>query len=117
MISMFAIPNCDTVKKARTFLENNQIEYEFIDFKKTPPTPTQIKAWGDYLGELPVNKKGSTYRKYKDHYEALSAPEQVEFIIANTSLIKRPILVEHNKTLAIGFSEEHYKELFQIPKM
>ncbi|QMT61609.1 arsenate reductase family protein [Legionella sp. PC997] len=117
MISMFAIPNCDTVKKARTFLENNQIEYEFIDFKKTPPTPAQIKAWGDYLGELPVNKKGSTYRKYKDHYEALSAPEKVEFIIANTSLIKRPILVGHNKTLAIGFSEEHYKELFQIPKM
>jgi arsenate reductase len=60
MISMFAIPNCDTVKKARTFLEQNKIDYEFIDFKKNPPTKTQIKAWADYFGELPINKKGLT---------------------------------------------------------
>ncbi|HHF7365944.1 TPA: arsenate reductase family protein [Legionella bozemanae] len=111
MISMFAIPNCDTVKKARTFLEQNKIDYEFIDFKKSPPTKAQIKAWGDYLGELPINKKGMTYRKYKDYYEALSLSEKIDFIIANTSLIKRPVLVQNGKTLAIGFNEDQYKEL------
>ena len=105
---MFAIPNCDTVKKARNFLEKNKIDYEFIDFKKTPPSKAQIKAWNDFSGELPINKKGITYRKYKDHYEALSIPEQIDFIIANTSLIKRPILVQDDKVIAIGFNEEHY---------
>lgn len=108
---MFAIPNCDTVKKARKFLEKNKIEYEFIDFKKKPPTKAQIKEWSDYSGELPVNKKGMTYRKHKDHYEALSLPEKIEFIIANTSLIKRPVLVQNGKTIAVGFDEEQYKEL------
>lgn len=111
MISMFAIPNCDTVKKARNFLEANKIDYEFIDFKKTPPTKIQIEAWSDYSGELPINKKGTTYRKYKDQYDALSTPEQIDFIIANPSLIKRPVLVDKGKTIALGFNEEHYKEL------
>lgn len=111
MILMFAIPSCDTVKKARHFLEKNKIDYEFIDFKKSQPTKAQIQAWSDYLGELPINKKGMTYRKYKDHYEALSTAEKIEFMIANTSLIKRPILVQNGKTIAVGFNEEHYKEL------
>lgn len=114
MISMFAIPNCDTVKKARTFLEHNKIDYEFIDFKKTPPTKAQIKEWSDFLSELPINKKGMTYRKYKDHYESLSMSEQIDFIIANPSLIKRPILVQNGTTIALGFNEEHYYELIKL---
>ncbi|MCL9685123.1 arsenate reductase family protein [Legionella maioricensis] len=114
MISMFAIPNCDTVKKARNFLEKNKIDYEFIDFKKSPPTKAQIKAWSEFAGELPINKKGMTYRKYKDHYEALSMAEKIDFIIANTSLIKRPVLVENGKTIALGFDEEQYKERLEV---
>ncbi len=111
MISMFAIPNCDTVKKARTFLEKNKIDYAFIDFKKTPPTTAQIEAWSDVTGELPVNKKGTTYRKYKDEYETLDRAGKIEFIIANPSLIKRPVLVQNDKILAVGFNEEQYKEV------
>lgn len=111
MISMFAIPNCDTVKKARRFLEDNKIDYEFIDFKKTPPVKEQIEAWGDFLDELPINKKGMTYRKYKDYFEALNTSEKVHFIIANSSLIKRPVLEQNGKVIAIGFNEEQYKEL------
>jgi Spx/MgsR family transcriptional regulator len=108
---MFAIPNCDTVKKARTFLENNKIAYEFIDFKKSPPTKAQIEAWSDYIGELPINKKGMTYRKYKDNYETFSRPEKIDFIIANTSIIKRPVLMQKDKVLALGFNEAEYKAL------
>lgn len=110
MISMFAIPNCDTVKKARNFLDKNKINYTFVDFKKTPPTKAQIKAWSDYMGELPVNKKGMTYRKYKDHYEALSMSEKTDFIIANPSIIKRPVLEQDGKIMASGFNEEQYRE-------
>lgn len=108
---MFAIPNCDTVKKARLFLEQHHIAYEFIDFKKTPPTPAQIKAWGDYMGELPVNKKGMTYRKYKEQYEALTPAGKIDFIIANPSIIKRPVLSRDGNTLAIGFDETKYSDL------
>ncbi len=115
MISMFAIPNCDTVKKARLFLEKNQIEYEFIDFKKKPPTLLQIKAWSEYLKELPINKKGSTYRKFKDQYEVLSLPDKIDFIIANPSIIKRPVLVKDGMIMAIGFSEEQYN-IFVAPQ-
>jgi Spx/MgsR family transcriptional regulator len=111
MISMYAIPNCDTVKKARTFLDKNNMAYTFIDFKKSPPTRAQIQMWSDYLGELPVNKKGMTYRKYKDHYETLDLMQKIEFIIANTSLIKRPVLEQNGKPIAVGFNEADYKEL------
>ncbi|MFJ1269716.1 Spx/MgsR family RNA polymerase-binding regulatory protein [Legionella lytica] len=113
MISMFAIPNCDTVKKARNFLEKNQVAYEFIDFKKTPPTAEQIKHWSTFAGELPVNKRGSTYRKYKEEYEALDLDEKIAFIIANVSLIKRPVLERDGKIVALGFGEEYYKELIK----
>lgn len=111
MISMYAIPNCDTVKKARTFLEQNKIDYEFIDFKKTPLTAAQIKKWEDFAGELPINKKGMIYRKYKDVYETLSETEKIAFIIANTSLIKRPVLEINGEVMALGFNEAHYQEL------
>ena len=110
---MFAIPNCDTVKKARSFLERNKIDYEFIDFKRSPPTTAQIKVWSEYVGELPINKKGMTYRKYKDQYEAMTISEKIDFIIQNPSLIKRPVLELNGKTIAVGFNEEHYNELLK----
>lgn len=111
MLSMYAIANCDTVKKARTYLDKNNISYEFIDFKKSPPTAELIKEWSAFLGELPVNKKGTTYRKFKDEYEALTEAKKILFIMDNSSIIKRPVLVRGNKTIAIGFDEENYKGL------
>lgn len=111
MIKMYAIANCDTVKKARGFLDKKKIEYQFIDFKKSAPTTEQIKRWADFFGELPANKKGITYRKYKDQYEALAPSLKIKFLIENSSMIKRPILEKSDKTLAIGFDEDLYFEL------
>jgi len=111
MITMYAIPNCDTVKKARTYLDKKKVAYEFVDFKKTPPTAEQIKRWGEFFGELPANKKGTTYKKYKEEYEALTPSEKVKFLIANSSMIKRPVLEKNDKTVAIGFDEELYGAL------
>ncbi len=108
MITLYAIPNCDTVKKARAYLDVKKIDYQFIDFKKTPPTNDQLIRWTAFLGELPVNKKGLTYKKLKDEYESLAPKSKNAFIIANTSMIKRPILERDNKTLAVGFDEETY---------
>lgn len=111
MITMYAIANCDTVKKARAFLEKKKLAYDFVDFKKTPPSKELIKKWAEFMGELPVNKKGLTYRKYKDEFEALSAAKKIDFIILNSSMIKRPVLENQGKTMAIGFDEEIYAGL------
>jgi arsenate reductase len=111
MYTMYAIPNCDTVKKARTFLDKKKVEYTFVDFKKTPPTAEQIKRWGEFYGELPVNKKGITFKKFKDEYENLTSAQKIKLIIENTSMIKRPVLEKNDKTIAMGFEEEFYKGL------
>lgn len=113
MYRLFGIPNCDTVKKARTFLEKKKIDVEFIDFKKYTPTSEDIERWGKAFGGIPVNNKGVTYKKHKDVFEGLSSSKQVEFIQKNTSMIKRPILEKGNKVIAFGFDEDQYLALFK----
>lgn len=111
MLTMYAIANCDTVKKARAFLDKKKIAYEFVDFKKSPPTTELIKRWSEFLGELPANKKGLTYKKFKDEFEDLTPAKKIDFMIKNSSMIKRPILEKKDKTLAIGFDEDIYSGL------
>jgi arsenate reductase len=111
MITMYAIANCDTVKKARAFLDKKNIAYTFVDFKKNPPNPELIKRWESFFGELPANKKGITYRKFKEEYEGLTSAMKIKFLIEHSSMIKRPILEKNNRTIAIGFDEDVYSEL------
>lgn len=108
---MYGIPHCDTVKKARTFLEKNNVDYEFVDFKKTPPTVEDIKRWEKSFGELPANKKGPTFRKIKDIYEASSYAQKIKLLLENSSAIKRPILEKKDKVIAFGFDEATYKKI------
>lgn len=109
MYYLFGIPNCDTVKKARVYLESRSIPFEFIDFKKSPPTPANIANWQKSFGSLPVNTKGQTYKKFKEEYEALSEKAKITFIIQNTSMIKRPILQKDETVLSFGFDEKEFK--------
>ncbi len=111
MYKLFGIPNCDTVKKARTFLEKKKVETEFVDFKKYKPTTEDIERWSKVFGGLPVNIKGVTYKKHKAEFEALAPKAQIKFIQENTSMIKRPILEKNSKVLAFGFDEANYKEI------
>lgn len=113
MYKLFGIPNCDTVKKARTFLDKKKISVEFIDFKKYTPTAEDIERWGKAFGGIPVNNKGVTYKKHKEEFEALSPKAQVAFIQKNTSMIKRPILEKGLKVIAFGFDEDQYQALFK----
>lgn len=109
MYKIFGIPNCDTVKKARTFMDQHKLNYEFIDFKKASPSNEDIERWSKSFGGLPVNTKGVTYKKFKDEFEALSEKAKIGFIIKNTSMIKRPILEKNGKVLAFGFDQEKYE--------
>jgi arsenate reductase (glutaredoxin) len=111
VLKLFGIPNCDTVKKARTYLEKKKLDYEFVDFKKTPPSPEDIKRWEIVFEGLPVNTKGVTYKKFKAEFEALTPKNQIQFLTVNTSMIKRPILERSGKVIAFGFDEAHYKEV------
>lgn len=110
---LFGIPNCDTVKKARVFLEKKKVPVDFVDFKKAPPTPEDIRRWEKSFGGLPVNKAGLSYRKHKETFEKLTASEKVKFLCANSSMIKRPILEESGKVLSFGFKEDEYQALLK----
>lgn len=110
MYTLFGIPNCNTVKKAMDFLKSKKIDFAFIDFKKQKPTVEQIKKWKEAFGDLPVNKTGLTYRKYKSEYESLTESQKIKFLIEQSSMIKRPILEKNSKVLTFGFSEEDYSK-------
>jgi arsenate reductase len=111
MYQIYGISNCDTVNKARKHLESLGVEFEFFDFKKLAPTKALIGRWKEKLGELPVNKKGRTYREVKDAYEGLSVSKQVEMLIEKSSLIKRPLLEKNNKPVSMGYSKDEYEQL------
>src|SRR5690606_36611941 len=106
MIKLFGIPNCDTVKKARTFIEKKNVAFDFVDFKKYKPTAEDIERWAEVFGGLPVNVKCVNYKKHKEHYESLSKKDQIKFLQENTSMIKRPILEKDGKVMAFGFEED-----------
>lgn len=110
MYYLFGIPNCDTVKKARTYLEARSIPFEFIDFKKSPPTFELIEIWKSAFPGPPVNKKGVTYKKHAAHFEQLDEVDQIHFLSQNSSMIKRPILQKNKTVLCFGFEEALYKE-------
>jgi arsenate reductase len=112
MYLLYGIPNCDTVKKSRAFLNKKEIEYEFIDFKKASPTKENILNWKKFFKDWPINKRGTTYRKFKDDFENANDNKTIELIINNTSVIKRPILEKKGKVIAMGFDLETYNKLY-----
>lgn len=111
MFTLYGIPNCDTVKKARKKLEAKGVEYNFFDFKKESPSKEMLKRWESFFGELPANKRGPTFRKIKEQFEAGSAAQKQKLLLENLSAIKRPILEKGKKVLAIGFDEGVYEKL------
>ena len=108
---LYGIPNCNTVKKAKDALESKGIEFEFVNFKKTPPNKTQLKRWKSFFQQWPVNRKGPTFRKYKELFDEAGAPQKWEFMIENTSMIKRPILEKKDTVIAMGYDETVYSKL------
>ena len=112
MIKMYGIPNCDTIKKARKWLEANDIAYEFHDYKKLGVPEKQLKAWVKQEGwETVLNKRGTTWHKLdeatKNNIDEISA---IKVMLENPSTIKRPVL-ESGKLLLVGFQEDRYQKL------
>lgn len=111
MYKVYGIPNCDTVKKARKHLEGSSIDFEFVDFKKTPPTSTLVKGWKKSLGDWPINTRGTTYRKLKADFEGATEAQTLKLILDNPSVIKRPVLEKNKKFISIGYKKDEYDSL------
>jgi arsenate reductase (glutaredoxin) len=114
MVQFFGIPNCDTVKKAKAFLDDKNIAYEFINFKTTAPTTAQLKKWIDAIGlEQLINKKSTTWKGLTAEQQAAcsNAKGAITIMQENTSLIKRPVVVANGKIIN-GFNPTAWNDFF-----
>ena len=108
MIKMYGIKNCDTIKKARQFLSNNNIVFEFIDFRDQPIDESILQSFVDAIGwDKLINKRSTTYRKLTDEQKSNIT---LELTLKNPMLIKRPVLVT-SANIRVGFSEKSYSDL------
>ncbi len=108
-ITLYGIPNCDTVKKARTYLNGRGVDYHFHDFKKAGIEAADLKRWAKEAGwEKLLNKAGTTFKKLADSEKAdIDEAKAIALMLANPSMIKRPV-VEGGDALLIGFKPEIY---------
>ncbi|HIE40169.1 MAG TPA: arsenate reductase [Thiomicrorhabdus sp.] len=113
---LYGIPNCDTVRKARKFLEKNQIDYQFHDFKKKGLSLSLIQIWlTQHPIEKLVNKRSTTWKQLSDiQKEQLMSQTNIALLTEYPTLIKRPVLQidrAPQPTIMIGFDEKAYQIL------
>lgn len=113
MTTLYGIKNCDTVKKARKWLENAGVDYQFHDFREDGLTKKQVEAWVKELGwETLVNKRSTSWKALDaDARASMNAATAVAAIMAQPTLIKRPLL-DTDKTRHTGFSAAQYADIF-----
>ncbi len=112
---LYGIPNCDTVKKARAWLDQNGIAYAFHDFKKAGISRELIEGWLAHVDwELLVNRKGTTWRALADERRAAiaDAGSAIALMLESPSVIKRPVLA-HGSSAHVGFSDVLYQQIFK----
>lgn len=112
--TLYGIPNCDTVKKARTWLADQQHDFTFHDFKKQGLKRETVAGW---LKQVPrdvlVNKKGTTWRALSDERKASIVDDDaaIALMLENPSIIKRPVL-DKDGAYSVGFSDAQYQQIF-----
>lgn len=107
-IHFYGIPNCDTVKKARLWLEARGLEYTFHDYKKEGADPAKVAAWLAAKGDAVLNTRGTTYRKLSDVDKARASSDPAGLMVEHPSLIKRPV-VEYSGALLVGFDQAEWQ--------
>jgi arsenate reductase len=114
--TVYGIPNCDTVKKARAWLDAEGVPYAFHDYKKSGIDAAKLDGWCRTLGwETVLNRSGTTFRKLPDDQKSgLDREKAVVLMLAQPSMIKRPI-VEHADGLLAGFTPEAWRRALKSP--
>ena len=113
-ITIHGIKNCDTMKKARAWLEAAGIAHDFHDYKSAGITPAQLQAWVQKAGwEALLNRAGTTFRKLPDDQkQGLDEARAMALMLAQPSMIKRPVLTKGD-ALIIGFDAARYAKMLQ----
>lgn len=115
MITLYGIPNCDTVKKARAWLTAQGVSYQFHDFKKQGVPPDHLKAWSQTVGwETLLNRKGTTWRTLDAATQAsvTDAASAQALMLAQASVIKRPVVDWGAGRITVGFKEAFAAQLY-----
>jgi arsenate reductase len=113
-IRIYGIKNCDTMKKARHWLKAHGVDHEFHDYKTAGIEQARLERWCRELGwETLLNRKGTTFRRLPDaEREALDARKAIALMLAQPSLIKRPVLDVEGRLL-VGFRPEVYRDMLR----
>ncbi len=114
MLTLYGIPNCNTVKKARSWLDEHGIVYAFHDFKKQGLDAATAQAWTQQQPwEKLINRAGMTWRNLSDAEKAsvVDAITATALMLSKTSVIKRPVLVKQDQIISLGFDEKTYGAL------
>ncbi|GGI22199.1 Spx/MgsR family RNA polymerase-binding regulatory protein [Pedobacter mendelii] len=112
-MTVYGIPNCNTVKKSLDWLKAHKIDFDFHDFKKKGITAEKLNDWCNTFGwEKVLNRKGLTWKKLskEKQLEIDNQDKAITYLINNTSAIKRPVIEKDNKAILISFEENNYIE-------
>ena len=112
-ITIYGIRNCDTMKKARKWLDEHAVAYDFHDYKASGVTAEQLKTWSKAVGwEKLLNRAGTTFRKLPDSEKTgLDEAKAIALMVDQPSMIKRPVL-DTGGTYLIGFKPDEYGKAF-----
>ena len=110
--TIYGIRNCDTMKKARAWLDARQVAYDFHDYKTSGIDRATLEKWAKIVGwEVLLNRAGTTFRKLPDgEKQNIDERKAIKLMLGQPSMIKRPVL-EHGRTLLVGFTEERYSAI------
>ena len=112
-MTLYGIKNCDTVRKARKWLDAHNIEYTFHDVRSDGLDKKDLSSWVKSVGwETLLNRRGTTWRQLPEKdKETINEANAVQLMLAQPTLIKRPVLV-HKKIIHVGFKPAEYEALF-----
>ena len=114
--TLYGIRNCDTMKKARAWLDRQGVTYRFHDYKTEGIERSRLERWASRVGwEVLLNKAGTTFRKLPERQKSLNRERAIALMLKQPSLIKRPVLEASDKLL-VGFRPEQYAILFGVDK-
>ena len=114
-VTLYGIKACDTMKKARDWLDGHQVAYAFHDYKAVGVDAARLKAWADVVGwETLLNRAGTTFRKLPEaDRQDLNQAKAIALMLAQPSMIKRPVL-DRDGVLTVGFKPEVYAAAFGV---
>ena len=112
-MKIYGIKNCDTMKKARAVLDKKRVAYDFHDYKTKGVDKAKLEGWAKKAGwETLLNRAGTTFRKLPDqHKEGLTEKKAIALMLAQPSMIKRPVLELGGGKLLVGFKPEQYETI------